>query len=364
MTNPSILRESRPWGFTRGELAAGLRWFTGDSRLVVIELQEHELPRRRPSIGRVRGLRAVCQGSKGPVNYDLVLKEPQGATRAGMAGAGRREVNFYRILADQLPLRTPQLMASHPDGEWLALSVLSGGREPEHWSAQDYLLATDKLVELHDRFWALGEDLKIFPWLTRPLEADLDIYCRSAAAGIQRLISAPAASSVFGQDTELVLSLKRLVRHANRVAAALRKVPDTLIHGDYWPGNLYISADGSLVAYDWQQAGIGPGILDLFTFVQLSLWWFDSMPVTPAAIINRYRSRLAQLNGQSWKDEDWNDLWDYALLWTFMTGWIDVLATTPAPVLRMRYPQLVSLWLEPVQLAVSRHLPDVENQSV
>jgi hypothetical protein len=363
MPNSSILRESRPWNFSRAELSAGLRWYTGDSRLMVVELQEHDIPQRRPSVGRVRGLRAVCQGSKGLIFYDLALKEPQGTTRAGMSGAGRREVSFYRNLADQVPMQTPRLMASHPDGEWLALSLLSGGREPERWTAEDYLLATDKLVELHDRFWNLGEDLKVFPWLTRPLEADLDFYHKAAETGIQRLINAPAILDVFRQDIELILTLKRLVRNGNRVAMALRKAPDTLIHGDYWPGNLYINSDGSLVAYDWQQAGIGPGILDLFTFVQLSLWWFDSMPVTPGTIIQRYRSRLAQLNGQTWKDEEWNNLWDYALLWTFLAGWIDVLATTPAPVLRMRYPQLVSLWLEPVRLAVSKHIPEAsENQ--
>jgi hypothetical protein len=357
MANPSILREARPWGFSRAELAAGLRWFSGDPRLVVIELQEHDIPQRRPSVGRVRGLRAVCQGSKGPVYYDLALKEPQGATRAGMAGAGRREVYFYRNLVDQLPVRTPQLMAAHPDGQWLAMSLLSGGREPEHWTAEDYLLATDKLVDLHDRFWGLGEDLKIFPWLARPLEADFEIFLHAAEAGIERLIKAPAIG-VFSPDIDLIMVLRRLLRNADRVAFALRKVPDTLIHGDYWPGNLYIDADGSLIVYDWQKAGIGPGLLDLFSFVQLSLWWFDTIPLSPAEIIGRYRSRLAEINGMTWKAQDWDFLWDYALLWTFLTDWVDLLATTPASVLRTRYPQLISLWLEPVRLAVNRHFPE------
>ncbi len=357
MANSYILQESRPWSFSRAELAAGLRWYTGDPRLVVVEVQEHDIPQRRPSVGRVRGLRAVCQGSKGPVSFDLALKEPQGTTRTGMAGAGRREVNFYRNLVDQLPMRTPQLVAAHPDGEWLALDLLSGGREPEHWSAADYLLATDKLVEMHDRFWGLGEDLKIFPWLARPLDADFDIYLHAAESGIERLINAPAAN-VLRQDIDLVLIFRRLVRHADQIAAALRKMPNTLIHGDYWPGNLYITSDNTLIAYDWQQAGIGPGILDLFTFIQLSLWWFDSIPISPAEIIQHYRSRLAQMNGFACSEESWSVLWDYALLWIFLADWIDLLATIPASVLRMRYPQLTSLWLEPVRMAVTRRLPE------
>jgi hypothetical protein len=274
-----------------------------------------------------------------------------------MAGAGRREVNFYLNLVDQLPMRTPKLVAAHPDGEWLALDLLAGGREPEHWNSVDYILAADKLVEMHDRFWGLGEDLKIFPWLARPLDADFDIYVRAAKSGIERLIDAPAVS-VFRKDFDLVPLLKRLVRSADQIASALRKTPNTLIHGDYWPGNLYMTADNALVAYDWQQAGIGPGILDLFTFVQLSLWWFDSTPVSPAEIVEHYRSRLAQVNGYTWSEENWSVLWDFALLWTFLADWIDLLATIPASVLRTRYPQLVSLWLEPVHKAVNRLLPE------
>jgi hypothetical protein len=353
----SIYQETRPWIISRAELTAGLRLSTGDPRLTVIELQDYDIPKRRPSVGRIRGLRAVCEGKSGHTTLELVLKEPLGTTRAGLAGAGLREASFYRTLVDQLPVKVPWLMAADPDGEWLVLSLLSGGRHPEEWKAADYLFAIDQLVQLHDRFWGLGEDLKIFNWLARPLDSDLDIYVSAAASGIQRMLDSPKTNDIT-QDIDLIMTFNRLVKYANEIAEVLMQVPSTLIHGDYWPGNLYINNDGSLVVYDWQQAGIGPGILDLFNFIQMSLWWIESLPVATHELINRYRTRLAEINGQQWDDQQWSNLWDYTLLWSFLAGWIDLLATIPASVLQTRYSQLQSLWLEPVRLAVSRHLPD------
>jgi hypothetical protein len=361
MTSPlsskSIIQDTRPWIISRSELTAGLRASTGDPRLTVIDLQEYEVPKRRPSVGRIRGLRAVCQGKSGQTTLDLVLKEPQGTTRSGMAGVGLREASFYRILSDQIPIQVPRLMAAHPGGEWLVLSLLSGGRPPEQWQPDDFFLAIDQLVLLHDRFWGLGEDLRTFTWLARPLDADLDIYVTAASTGLQHMLESSKTNELT-QDIDLVYLLQRLVRHADSIAEELLKTPVTLIHGDYWPGNLYMNPDGSLVAYDWQEAGIGPGILDLFTYIQLSQWWFDPLPVSTADLIKRYRSGMAEINGYAWKEKEWMTLWNHALLWSFMADWIDLLATTPAPLLRTRHAQLDKLWLNPVRAAIPRLFPE------
>ncbi|MBW8009903.1 MAG: aminoglycoside phosphotransferase family protein [Chloroflexi bacterium] len=362
MTNPqthspqNVLSGTRPWAFTRSELTAGLRRFTGDPSLVIDNLEEQDPPHRRPSIGRIRGLLVECQGTTGSHSFNLVLKESQGSTRTGTAGAGLREVSVYKSFADQLPLRIPQLFIAHPGGGWLVLAQLPAGRQPEQWQAADYLLAIDQLVALHDRFWGLGEDLTIYNWLARPLDSDFSIYVHAAAAGVQNLAN-KTAPNILGEDSELRKLLDRLISHSGDIRKQLQLSPATLLHGEYWPGNIHVHSDGSLTIYDWEETSIGPAILDLVTFVQSSRWWFDPLPIAQEELIAHYRSRLAQATGYAWSDDDWEIQYDYALMWVFIAEWIDLLATIPNTVLFSRIPQLEKLWLKPVREAASRRMP-------
>ena len=355
MSPASFVDDPRPWAFSRAELTAGLRAFTGDPTLTVVTLYEQTIPYRRPAMGRIRGLSATCETAGGKKIFPLVLKEPHGATRTGAAGAGLREVSLYRNLSDQIPVKIPKLLAAHPDGDWLVLEMVSHGKQPENWTVSDYLMAVDQLVALHDRFWGLGDDLITYPWLARPLDSDYQIYFQAASAGVRRLVE-KVTSNLLTRDNYLIAMLQRLVDHADRVATALRSQPATLLHGDYWPGNISIS-EGGYHVLDWQQASIGPGVLDLFHFVQASQWYFSPLPITIKELVGYYRARIADAQGYTWSDTNWAALWDYALLWTFLCSWVDLLANIPASILQTRYPQMKALWLEPVSEAIRRRLP-------
>jgi hypothetical protein len=356
MINPPLLEEPRPWAFSRAELTAGLRARTGDSSLVVTHIQELTIPFSRPSMGRIRGLGVICEASGTQKTFRLVVKEPQGATRTGTAGAGLREVSFYRNLVEQLPVSVPHLLAAHPDGDWLVFDMLPPHRQPDNWGVSEYLLATEKLVALHDRFWGLGEDLAAYTWLARPLDSEYEIYLQAARAGVRRLVD-KVTSNLLTRDPKLIRMLKRLVENADKIAAALRTTPRTLLHGDYWPGNISIGMDNGIAVYDWQQASIGPGVLDLYYFIQASQWYFSPIPISPKEIVSHYRTKLAEASGHSWDDETWAILWDYALLWIFLCSWVDLLASIPASILQTRYPQMRALWLEPVNAAINRRIP-------
>lgn len=355
MQSSSILEEPRPWPFSRAQLTAGLRRFTEDNRLSVREFKEFDLPDRRPSIGRIRGVHVLCQTSTGQQKYDLVLKEPQGITRAGMAGAGRREVSFYLCLGEQVPIEIPQVLAAQPDGDWMLLELLTPGTDLKDWKAKEYLLAIDNLVLLHERFWSLGEYLDIYNWLGRPLTRDFEIFIQAASCGIDRFMGLSPASS-FNQDPGFLNMLQGLVAQATGIAQELKNLPFTLMHGDYWPGNLLALPGGKLVAYDWQHVSLGPGILDLVRFYQASLWGFSPLPVSQAEVISRYREKLAEKNGVSWEEHDWQKQWDYALLWIFLTDWVDLLAKIPESIIETRQAEIASIWLEPVSKAYLRWL--------
>jgi hypothetical protein len=355
MQTSSILEEPRPWPFSRAQLTAGLRSYTGDNRLSVREIKEFDLPFRRPSVGRIRGIQVTCQASTGKHKWDLVIKEPQGTTRAGMAGAGRREVSFYRCLGEQIPIQIPQILASQPEGEWMLFELLPSGIRPDAWGADEYLLAIDNLVLLHDRFWSLSEFLDIYNWLGRPLTRDFEIFIQAASTGINRF-STIDAHPIFNRVPGFIPMLKCLVEQAKDIANELKTSPFTLMHGDYWPGNIVISSEGSLMAYDWQHASIGPGILDLVKFYQSSQWEFAALPLSQTEINSRYRDKLKEKNGVAWVDNDWQRLWDYALLWTFLTDWVDLLAQIPTSIVETRRAQIESIWLEPVTEAFLRRL--------
>ncbi|MFA9406014.1 MAG: phosphotransferase [Anaerolineales bacterium] len=345
------------WPFTKANLTAGLRRYRGDPTLVVEEVVSQSLPHGRPSIGRVTSFKAHYRGRNDEGMCDLVLKEPLGTTRTGLAGAGRREVGVYKSLAEHLPVNTPGLIAASPLGDWLILEMVSPAVEPDAWSRDDYLTAIDSLTQLHDRFWNLGEDLQAFPWLGRPLEADFEVHVMAATHAIERIIIGRRPKGLAKVPRRMEIFAK-LTSQAEAVIAPLKEQPMTLLHGDYWPGNISVLEDRTQVVYDWQLTGVGPGVLDLLVFVNKSAWWFEAIPVDAEVIIHHYRERMAAKVGISWTDDVWQLLWDHALMWRFLQEWVDLLAASPEPLLETRGDQLDRVWLGPVADAVDRRLGD------
>ncbi|GAB4396153.1 MAG: hypothetical protein OHK0052_17030 [Anaerolineales bacterium] len=358
MTNHNIIEDPRPWAFGTAELTAGLRRFTGDPTLMIQRIEEQPLADLRPSVARVRGLCVFCEGSTGKREFSLVLKEAQqqGNTRAGTINAGRREILFYQNLAEQLPVRIPRLFAADPDGQWLLMNLLPPGRTLTNWRTEDYYLATDQLVALHDRFWGLGDDLRVYGWLARPLDADFQVHVNVAEQAAQQ-ISAAFTENNRDNHQEIAQLLTRITANAEHIAQTLRGAPQTLLHGDYWPDNLHVLEDGSITVYDWQQVGIGPAILDVVTFVQNSLWRLEPLPVSAEEVIAYYRTSVRRFMGYTWRDEDWQKQWDYALLWSFIVNWIDILSSMPQALMRTRIDALERIWLTPIRRVIETYLP-------
>jgi len=344
------------WPFTRSDLSAGLRRFLGDPSIRVEDVQPASMPSRRPAIGRVRGALVSFETRRGSEQLSLVVKEPRGATRTSLAGAGRREVGVYQSLASQIPLRTPSLIAASPAGDWLVLDWVRSVREPGAWKPEDYARALENLAQLHDRFWGLSEDLEAYPWLGRPLDADFAVHVRAAAQAIQRIVQT-GKPEPLAASPERMNVLARLSTQAEDVVRPLRQQPGTLLHGDYWPGNVAILDDGAQVVYDWQAASVGPAMCDLVGLVTKSLWWFGPSPSGPAEWVSLYRQALLELGGHRWDEADWSLLWDHALMWSFLQEWVDLLAASPDALLAARAEQLEALWLDPVGRAVQERLP-------
>ena len=353
-TRPSLLA-GWAWPFSFADLTAGLRKFFEDPTLSIGDVRPMTLPFQKPAIGRVRGMEVSFRRRTASGSIALVVKEPVGSTRIGLAGVGRREVGVYQHLAPQLPVTMPAFVAGSPHGDWLILEAIPFGRSTSRWAKSVYLEALDVLIRLHDRFWGLREDLGTFAWLSRPLEGDFEVYLTAATNAIKRIVRQGSPASLAGSPERLDL-LKRLTEHAGQIAEPLQRETATLLHGDYWPGNIALDRQGGLTVYDWQLTGIGPPILDLLTFVKKTEWWFPGAPVSADDLVRHYREGIARLQGQRWDDPAWELLWDHALLWRFLQEWLDLLAAIPESLLVASADQLERVWLDPVAVALGRRL--------
>lgn len=341
-----------PWPFSRADLAAGLRRYYGDPTIWIQMAEPLTLAHLRPSIGRLRGALIRYEGEKEAGTCRLVIKEPQGTTRTGLAGAGRREVGVYRYLASEIPIKSPRMVAASEAGDWMVMEEIQPHRRASEWSESDYRSAISGLIRLHDRFWGLSEDLAAFPWLSRPLEGDFEVHVAAAANALEQVVDRGQLASW----PERVHTLAHLILNADKVIAPLKLQPATLMHGDYWPGNISVLEDGSQVVFDWQMAGVGPPILDLVTLVLKSEWWFGELPVGREQIVRDYREQLATTAGVSWEEAVWDELWEHALMWRFIQEWMDLLAASPTTLLETRSEQLEQLWFEPLARAVTDRL--------
>lgn len=346
------------WPFTVAELTAGLRRYFAEPGLQVIALQERPLPNGGEAARRVRGLRVDYTSGADQLSVACVVKEPQGATRAGLAGAGRREAGLYRSLGAQLPMPTPALIAYDLAGEWLVLEAVEADLAPGAWRADDYRRAVKSLAALHERFWSLAEDLAAYPWLARPLTNDFEIYVYAAAQAVEKMIRDGWPPPITG-SISVLSALGQIISQVETVVQPLLVEPHTLLHGDFQPSNVALLEDGEMVVYDWELTGLGPGVLDLVTFITACRWERPDLPVTSDELIALYRREIAERVGATWTDAAWSVLWDHALLWRFTQEIFEWMANAPREVYLAREAQLNEIWLKPVLATVERQLRPV-----
>jgi thiamine kinase-like enzyme len=170
--------------------------------------------------------------------YDAVLK---------LTGAGggqrnaRRELAFYRTLADRVPVTTPTLLryADNDDFTALLLSAHTPARHAREWDRSAWLEVARQLAALHS-ITPPDEDPWIdTPWLRQAFERPPISFAEDywsgtdAADSIGPVLNAPAA-----------------------LDKAFRATPDSFLHGDCHVDNLLREGD-QIVWADWQAAGAG-----------------------------------------------------------------------------------------------------------
>jgi len=176
--------------------------------------------------------------------------------------------------------RCPRILgtAAPRDGRWiwhvyedLGHETLAVDRRPERLAA-----AIDFIADLHTRA-AAHPVLPEVRWRARDQGAHFfTANLRDAIAALEALASPPhEAPQTFAGARERLLHQLYLLREdaPRRVRAMEEAGPETLLHGDLWPKNVFVSTiDGALRArlIDWDHVGAGPFTYDLSTFLYRS----------------------------------------------------------------------------------------------
>jgi hypothetical protein len=169
----------------------------------------------------------------------------------------------------------PPLLASvgTPDGQtvWHIYSDLRTRSLAEEMDSAEGVSATVRFIaELHQRFI----DHPYIPEF-RLFGGDLGAHfvessIRDAMLTLEAITKHPGTRE--GNWTVVDQLLDRISAITDELPSRLRVLkefsgPETLLHGDLWPSNVFVSSDGQVRLIDWDRAAAGPIAYDVSTFI-------------------------------------------------------------------------------------------------
>jgi hypothetical protein len=239
-------------------------------------------------------LRLSYQGSGAPGPATLIAKirgtrDVQVQMDQAM-GLFSREAQFYRDLADQVPVRAPACfyIGDGDDTPLLLedLGELRMGDQMQGITLADAEAVLDALADLHAQFW--GSPALDAPWLVSPASG---VY----AGMITQLVSsgAPALAERYaGQVPDSVITaVVQAAPDWGKVLSACAEGPPTLVHNDCRLDNLFFGSDGAPRFIDWQILARTRGTQDVGNLLAGSMSSED-LAANWERLLRRYHDRL------------------------------------------------------------------------
>jgi Ser/Thr protein kinase RdoA (MazF antagonist) len=187
---------------------------------------------------------------------DAVLKVTAGAGQQ----SARRELAFYRTLADRVPVMTPQLLryAEHDEFTAIVLSAHTPAPPAQEWDQTAWVEVARQLAALHSMPVPDEQRWTETPWLQQTLR--------------QPPVTLAAK---YWSATEAAAAVEQLLSETTALARDVDAVPDCFLHGDCHADNLLrdddnnadgggVDGGGDLIVWaDWQSVGVGAPAGDL-----------------------------------------------------------------------------------------------------
>jgi hypothetical protein len=213
---------------------------------------------------------AITYGDRpGPPTLVAKLAAGDPSARSQMAFGFRKEVGFYRDLADTLTVRAPRCWyhAISDDGanfvlvlDDLAPSV--PGVQASGCTVDQATGALENLAALHAPRWN-DESLKDLEFLSPIDEGVAELFGAGLEAATPQFIERYADALGDDDVATLEATAKAIVPWTLD-----RPKPFSVVHGDYRLDNLmFPRTDGDVVAVDWQSVSVGPPGRDVAYFI-------------------------------------------------------------------------------------------------
>jgi hypothetical protein len=246
-------------------------------------------------------------------------------------GIGRNEVEFYRRVRSDIPVRAPGVHAAVCAGGGRRFVLLledlasGGARFPkvgDRATLEHGRQVIEELARLHARFWESSRfqgDLAWVPCLenrSRNMPWERFVTGRMLSIAVRRY--AGDFPPVLTEVADLV------IRHRDGLEGLWARGPRTLIHGDCHLGNLFFQ--GEQVGFlDWQLLARAPGMRDVSYFL------CNSLPTElrrehERTLIGFY---LERLEAQGVAAPDFADAWERHRLFAVYT-WLAAAFTAAA----------------------------------
>lgn len=231
------------------------------------------------------------------------VKLPSMAWRARMITALPRllhtEVRFYNEVAQAVPLNMPICLAAQSRFGWGSTLVLADVAEfnGKPSAASDTLtlaqaaLVVEQLAGSHARFWNKVRHASEYRWLAGPVRRLEDFLGTALAVPLMKRGLRQAGGLV---SPVLHASGIRYARQRRSAMRFLADAPQTLVHHDCHPGNLFWNEKRSKVGFlDWQLVRIGEGVSDVAYFLATALSP-ETRRLHEAELLVKYAQTLAE----------------------------------------------------------------------
>ncbi|MCX7097572.1 MAG: phosphotransferase [Methylococcales bacterium] len=185
------------------------------------------------------------------------------------------EVRFYNEVAHSVDVSVPRFLAAQsqlgkgstlvlPD---LAESGVSLGRPGDELSYPEAIQVVVQLASFHARFWNTPHLHHTYRWLGGPVRQLEDLLGTALAVPLMKRGLHFAGDLI---PPALHKPALHYAKHRRQAMRFLTKNPQTLVHHDCHPGNLFWqqSKPGFL---DWQLIRVGEGISDIAYFLSTAL---------------------------------------------------------------------------------------------
>ena len=245
----------------------------------------------------------------------LVAKVPS-ADETSLAGAAATrtyeiEASFYRDLAGDLPVRTPDCWYAAHDADTNAYVVVLEdvapavqGDQMHGCAVDDIAAAVDELTLLHGARWG-DPALRRLAWLDRvtseSLGATADLVTWAYASFREHYAARLEPATVQLAD-RFIPRIGAYVHH--------RPEPRTVVHGDFRADNLLFGGP-RVVVVDWQTVTLGAGPSDLSYLLGASLLP-EVRRVEERRLVARYVAGLRRAGVTVDDDAMWDDYRRYA----------------------------------------------------